>query len=157
MNITLIVVGKTTAHYLETGIDHYRERLKHYVRFDMVVIAELKNAKNMSREQIKESEGGLILSKIEPSDQVVLLDEAGRVGGSSDFADWMQTMMNRGTRSLVFVVGGAYGFSDSVYSRANDRWSLSRMTFSHQMVRLIFVEQLYRAFTIIKGEPYHHK
>lgn len=157
MNITLIMVGRTVAAYLESGITEYTKRLKHYIRLDMNIIPELKNAKNMREDQIRDTEGELILSRIEQSDYVVLLDEAGRLGSSEDMAAWMQGMMNRGTRRLIFVVGGAYGFSDSVYRRANEKLSLSPMTFSHQMVRLIFVEQLYRAMTIIRGEPYHHR
>lgn len=157
MNITLIMVGRTVAAYIESGITEYTKRLKHYIRLDMNIIPELKNAKNMREDQIRDTEGELILSRIEQSDYVVLLDEAGRLGSSEDMAAWMQGMMNRGTRRLIFVVGGAYGFSDSVYRRANEKLSLSPMTFSHQMVRLIFVEQLYRAMTIIRGEPYHHR
>lgn len=157
MNITLIMVGRTVAAYLESGIAEYTKRLKHYIRLDMNIIPELKNAKNMREDQIRDTEGELILSRIEQSDYVVLLDEAGRLGSSEDMAAWMQGMMNRGTRRLIFVVGGAYGFSESVYRRANEKLSLSPMTFSHQMVRLIFVEQLYRAMTIIRGEPYHHR
>lgn len=157
MNITLIMVGRTVAAYLESGITEYTKRLKHYIRLDMNIIPELKNAKNMREDQIRDTEGELILSRIEQSDYVVLLDEAGRLGSSEDMATWMQGMMNRGTRRLIFVVGGAYGFSESVYRRANEKLSLSPMTFSHQMVRLIFVEQLYRAMTIIRGEPYHHR
>lgn len=157
MNITLIMVGRTVAAYLESGITEYTKRLKHYIRLDMNIIPELKNAKNMREDQIRDTEGELILSRIEQSDYVVLLDEAGRLGSSEDMAAWMQGMMNRGTRRLIFVVGGAYGFSESVYRRANEKLSLSPMTFSHQMVRLIFVEQLYRAMTIIRGEPYHHR
>lgn len=157
MNITLILVGRTVAAYLESGITEYTKRLKHYIRLDMNVIPELKNAKNMREDQIRDTEGELILARTEQSDYVVLLDEAGRLGSSEDMATWMQGMMNRGTRRLIFVVGGAYGFSESVYRRANEKLSLSPMTFSHQMVRLIFVEQLYRAMTIIRGEPYHHR
>lgn len=157
MNVTLIVVGRTVSPYLETGIAEYTKRLKHYIRLDIETIPELKNAKNMRQEQIKESEGELILARVESSDYLVLLDEGGRMGSSDDMARWMQNMMNRGARKLIFVVGGAYGFSGAVYERANEKLSLSPMTFSHQMVRLIFVEQLYRAMTILRGEPYHHR
>lgn len=157
MVIELIVVGKTVGAWLESGIREYTGRLEHYVRFNMNVIPELKNAKNLREEQIKTAEGELILNKISAGDHVVLLDENGKLpGGSPAFADWLQGIMNRGTRKLVFVIGGAYGFSTAVYGRANEKISLSRMTFSHQMVRLIFTEQLYRAFTILGGEPYHH-
>lgn len=157
MVIELIVVGKTVGAWLESGIREYTGRLEHYVRFNMNVIPELKNAKNLREEQIKTAEGELILNKISAGDHVVLLDENGKLPeGSVAFADWLQGIMNRGTRKLVFVIGGAYGFSAAVYGRADEKISLSRMTFSHQMVRLIFTEQLYRAFTILGGEPYHH-
>ena len=158
MVIELIVVGKTVGAWLESGIREYTGRLDHYVRFSVTVIPELKNAKNMREEQIKATEGELILGKTAPGDYLVLLDENGKLPeGSVAFADWLQGIMNRGTRKLVFVIGGAYGFSAAVYGRANEKISLSRMTFSHQMVRLIFAEQLYRAFTILGGEPYHHR
>lgn len=158
MVIELIVVGKTVGAWLESGIREYTDRLGHYVRFSQSVIPELRNAKNLREEQIKTTEGELILSRLAPGDHVVLLDENGRLpDGSVAFSEWLQGIMNRGTRKLVFVVGGAYGFSAAVYARANEKISLSRMTFSHQMVRLIFVEQLYRAFTILNGEPYHHR
>ena len=158
MVIELIVVGKTVGAWLESGIRDYTDRLGHYVRFGQTVIPELKNARNLREEQIKSAEGELILGKLAPGDHVVLLDERGRMPeGSVAFAEWLQRVMNRGTRRLVFVVGGAYGFSAAVYARADERISLSSLTYSHQMVRLIFVEQLYRAFTILGGEPYHHR
>lgn len=158
MVIELIVVGKTVGAWLESGIREYTDRLAHYVRFSITVIPELKNARNMREEQIKIAEGELILDKTASGDYVVLLDENGRQPeGSVAFADRLQGIMNRGTRRLVFVIGGAYGFSATVYGRADEKLSLSRLTFSHQMVRLIFVEQLYRAFTILGGEPYHHR
>lgn len=157
MVVELIVVGKTTSKYLETGVDEYLARLRHYVRFTITTIAELKNAKNLRSEQIKEAEGELILSRIATSDRVVLLDDKGWKPTSEDLAQWIQAQMNRGTRKLIFVVGGAYGFSEGVYDRADEKLSLSPLTFSHQMVRLIFVEQLYRSFTILNNEPYHHK
>lgn len=156
MNITLIVVGRTVEKYLQTGIEEYEKRLKHYTKFNIEVIAELKNAKNLSTDQIKTTEGELILQKLTTSDHVVLLDENGKLRGSVEYANWLQGVMNRGVKRLVFVVGGAYGFSSEVYSRANEKLSLSPMTFSHQMVRLIFIEQLYRAHTILSGQPYHH-
>lgn len=157
MVVELIVVGRTTSAYLVTGIEEYLKRLKHYVRFSITVIPELRNAKNMREIQIKEAEGELILGNILQSDRVVLLDDKGRQPTSEQMSDWLQGIMNRGTRRLIFVVGGAYGFSDAVYNRADEKLSLSSLTFSHQMVRLIFVEQLYRSFTILNNEPYHHK
>lgn len=157
MVVELIVVGRTTSAYLVTGIEEYLKRLKHYVRFSITVIPELRNAKNMREIQIKEAEGELILGNIVQSDKVVLLDDKGRQPTSEQMSDWLQGIMNRGTRRLIFVVGGAYGFSDAVYNRADEKLSLSSLTFSHQMVRLIFVEQLYRSFTILNNEPYHHK
>lgn len=156
MIIELVVVGKTTGSWLEHGIADYVKRLGHYTRFSMTVIPELKNAKNLREEQIKTNEGELLLDKIESSDYLVLLDEGGKLTGSAEFAGWLQKVFNRGGRKLVFVIGGAYGFSAAVYDRADEKIALSRMTFSHQMVRLIFTEQLYRAFTILNGEPYHH-
>ena len=134
----------------------YVSRLKHYVPFSLVEIPELKNASALSQDQIKEREGELILAALKPSDEVVLLDEHGKQFRSVEFAQHLQERMNRG-RDLVFVVGGAYGFSQKVYDRAPGRLSLSPMTFSHQMVRTVFAEQLYRAFTILRGEPYHHE
>lgn len=158
MVIELIVVGKTVGAWLEDGIREYTGRLEHYTRFTQTVIPELKNARNLREEQIRATEGELILNKLSPGDRVVLLDENGQSpGGSVAFADRLQNQMNRGIRKLVFVIGGAYGFSGAVYARADEKLSLSPMTFSHQMVRLIFIEQLYRAFTILKGEPYHHR
>ncbi|MCH5305725.1 MAG: 23S rRNA (pseudouridine(1915)-N(3))-methyltransferase RlmH [Rikenella sp.] len=158
MVIEQIVVGKTVGTWLESGIREYVGRLGHYVRFVQTVIPELKNARNLREEQIKTAEGASILDRIAPGDRVVLLDENGRLpAGSVALAEWLQGVMNRGTRKLVFVIGGAYGFSDAVYARADERLSLSPLTYSHQMVRLIFAEQLYRAFTILGGEPYHHR
>ena len=158
MTIDLILVGKTTGQWLENGIEEYVGRLKHYVRFGLVVIPELKNARHLREEQIKTTEGELILARIAAGDHVVLLDERGTLpDGSVEFADRLQGLMNRGVRRLVFVVGGAYGFSEAVYARANAKLSLSRMTFSHQIVRALFAEQIYRAFTILHNEPYHHE
>lgn len=153
----LIVVGRTTERYIEMGIAEYLRRLGHYLRFSINVIPELKGAKNMSQEQIKQAEGVLIMARISSSDRLVLLDDKGVQHCSMEFSRWMQASMNRGTRRLVFVVGGAYGFSEQVYHRAQEKVSLSRMTLSHQMVRLVFVEQLYRAMTILANEPYHHQ
>lgn len=158
MVIEQIVVGKTVGSWLESGIREYADRIGHYVRYGQTVIPELRNARSLREEQIKTAEGALILGKLSAGDHVVLLDEHGRLpAGSVAFAEWLQRVMNRGTRRLVFVIGGAYGFSEAVYARADERLSLSPMTYSHQMVRLIFAEQLYRAFTILGGEPYHHR
>ncbi|CDN33048.1 LSU m3Psi1915 methyltransferase RlmH [Mucinivorans hirudinis] len=157
MVIELIVVGKTTARYLEEGIDEYLARLKHYTKFTYTVIPELKNAKSLRENQIKEAEGELILAKIATSDRLVLLDDKGMKPTSEKMAEWLQEAMNRATRKMVFAVGGAYGFSERVYDRADEKLSLSPLTFSHQMVRLIFLEQVYRSFTILSNEPYHHR
>lgn len=157
MTIKLIVVGRTVADYLQTGEKEYLTRLSHYCRLEMTVIPELKNAKNLSESQIKETEGELILKQFSTSDHVILLDENGKLQSSEKFATFIESIGNRGVKNLCFVVGGAYGFSNAVYSRANDKISLSPMTFSHQMVRTIFLEQLYRAHTILAGQPYHHK
>ena len=157
MKIKLIVVGKTSAVYLKSGELEYQQRLKHYVRFEEIIIPDIKNSKNLSKSDLKNKEGNLILSKIDNSDEVILLDDKGKMFSSSDFASYLSEKMIRSTKSLVFVIGGAFGFSDPVYQRANTKISLSKMTFSHQMVRLIFKEQLYRAFTILKGEKYHHE
>lgn len=156
MTVDFIVVGRTAEKYLETGISEYVKRLGFYLRFKLDIVPDIKGAKNMRKDQIKQAEGEAILSKISASDLVVLLDDKGVQRSSQEMAEWMQSVINRGVRRLVFVVGGAYGFSEAVYARADQKLSLSRMTFSHQMVRLIFVEQLYRSMTILKGEPYHH-
>ena len=156
MKSKLIVVGKTTNKHIEACIEEYVNRIQHYMPFSIEVIPEIKNTKSLSEEQQKESVGQLILKRISPTDTVVLLDEHGKEYRSLDFASWVEKKQIT-TRQLVFIIGGPYGFSPAVYARANDKLSLSLMTFSHQMVRLIFVEQLYRACTIIKGEPYHHE
>jgi 23S rRNA (pseudouridine1915-N3)-methyltransferase len=157
MKICLLVIGKTDETYLQKGIEIYLKRIPHYISFEMKTIPDLKNSKNLSEEQQKEKEGELILHQLSPSDEVLLLDETGLENSSIDFARFLERKMVSGNKRLVFVIGGPYGFSGSVYSRANWKVCLSRMTFSHQMVRLIFVEQLYRAMTILKGEPYHHQ
>ncbi|MFI3298949.1 MAG: 23S rRNA (pseudouridine(1915)-N(3))-methyltransferase RlmH [Rikenellaceae bacterium] len=157
MKIKFVVVGKTIEKYLQHGEKEYIDRLKHYCKTEYQTISELKNAKNMSVEQIKEREGELILSSVEGCDLVVLLDEGGTIYSSEGFAEYVEKLAVRGLREVAFVVGGAYGFSTKVYERAQGKLSLSRMTFSHQMVRLLFLEQLYRAHTIIKGQPYHHR
>lgn len=156
MTTTLIVVGRTVEGYIQSGIEDYTSRLSHYTRFDIAVIPDLKNVKNLSQAQIQNKEGEQILAQFNPSDHVVLLDERGALRNSEKTAEWLQGLMNRGIKRLVFVIGGAYGFSDEVYGRANERMSLSPMTFSHQMVRMIFAEQLYRAHTILSNQPYHH-
>lgn len=156
MKTILILVGKTVNKHFIAGIEDYSERISHYMPFEIVTIPELRNTKNISEEQQKISEGDLILRQIQPSDTVVLLDEHGKEFRSIEYARWLQQKQQT-ARRLVFVIGGPYGFSDAVYSRSNEKISLSKMTFSHQMVRLIFTEQLYRACTIIKGEPYHHE
>ena len=156
MKTVLILVGKTTDKHFQAGISDYVERIGHYMPFEVVTIPELKNTKNLSEEQQKQAEGELILKQLQPSDTVVLLDEHGHEYRSMEFARWLEQKRNT-VRRLVFVVGGPYGFSQAVYDRANEQLSLSRMTFSHQMIRLVFTEQIYRACTIIKGEPYHHE
>lgn len=157
MDIKLIVVGKTEENYLKEGIDIYLKRLKHYVNFDIYTIPELKNAKNLSILQIMQKEGELILKQVATSDRLILLDENGKIESSVSFSVFLEKMMLQGLKNLIFVIGGAYGFSEDVYKRSNEKISLSKMTFSHQMVRLFFIEQLYRAMTILKGEPYHHQ
>ncbi|MDI1316936.1 23S rRNA (pseudouridine(1915)-N(3))-methyltransferase RlmH [Flavobacterium sp.] len=157
MNIKLIAIGKTDNKALQTLIDEYSKRLSFYIKFDLEIILDIKNVKNLSENQQKEKEGDLILSKISPTDQLILLDENGSTFSSINFADYLQKKMNSGVKTLVFVIGGPYGFSDEVYQKAQGKISLSLMTFSHQMVRLFFIEQVYRGFTILKNEPYHHQ
>ena len=156
MKTTLILVGKTRDKLYTHAIDDYRDRIGHYMPFEIVTIPELRATASLSEAQQKEKEGELILQKVQPADTLVLLDEHGAERTSMETAAWLQKKMQT-ARRLVFVIGGPYGFSDAVYQRANEKISLSRMTFSHQMVRLIFTEQLYRACTIIKGESYHHE
>lgn len=157
MKIKLIVVGKTVDEYLKKGIQLYITRIGFYIKFELIEIPELKGVKSISFEQIKELEADLIVRQIDTSDVVVLLDERGSAFRSIEFAEFINKKMIAGTKTLTFIVGGAYGFSERIYSRSNGSISLSKMTFSHQMVRLIFVEQLYRAFSILKNEPYHHE
>jgi len=157
MKITLLTVGKTDVKWVREGLDLYMSRLMHYVPFCLEEIPQLRNASALSREQVKEREGGLILNKLKATDEVILLDERGKELRSLELAALLEEKLSRSPRDLVFVIGGAYGFSRAVYERADARLSLSKMTFSHQMVRTIFAEQLYRAMTIIKGEPYHHE
>lgn len=156
MKISLLVIGKTDTAYIRTGIEEYEKRLVRYVPYEMKILPDIKNSKNMSEEVQKEKEGELLLGQIAPSDYVVLLDEKGRECTSVEFSEFVAQKMLCGIKGLVFVIGGPYGFSDAVYKRCDGKISLSRMTFSHQMVRMIFAEQLYRAMTIMKGEPYHH-
>ena len=156
MKITLLVNGKTTDTRIRTLIDEYRQRLIHYVPFEFVVLPDLKNAKSLTEEQVKTAEGEAILRYLTPSMDVLLLDEHGREFRSIEFADFLQRKMSAG-RDLVLIIGGPYGFSKPVYDRANGKISLSRMTFSHQMIRIMAIEQIYRAMTILRGEPYHHE
>jgi 23S rRNA (pseudouridine1915-N3)-methyltransferase len=157
MNIKLIAIGKTDDKALQSLVDDYMKRLSFYIKFDLDIIPDIKNAKNLSESQQKEKEGELILSRITPTDQLILLDENGKMFSSVSFSDELQKKMNSGTKTLVFVIGGPYGFSETVYRKASGKISLSQMTFSHQMVRLFFIEQLYRGFTILRNEPYHHQ
>lgn len=157
MNIKLIVVGKNEQKYLKEALDIYIKRLTHYINFEIVVLPDVKNAKNMSVSELKDKEAELILKHSAKADKVVLLDEKGKEYSSVEFSKYIEKQMNASLKTLAFVVGGAFGFSEKVYSQANEKLSISKMTFSHQMIRLLFVEQLYRAFTIIKGEPYHNE
>jgi len=157
MKITLLTIGKTEDSYLKDGIDKYLSRLKHYIKFEITEIPELKNTKALSQEQQKVKEAELIFKNTTSTDHIILLDERGAELNSVQFSAMLNKKMIASVQNLVFIIGGPYGFDDSVYKRANDKLSLSRMTFSHQMVRLFFVEQVYRAFTILKGEPYHHQ
>mgnify|MGYP002520002944 FL=1 len=157
MKITLLTVGKTDRDWVKQGLDIYTSRLKHYIPFSIVEIPELKNVSALSKDQIKTKEGELILKSIRPTDDMILLDERGREYSSVEFAKVLQDKISYVGKDIVFVIGGAYGFSDAVYQRSNSKLSLSKMTFSHQMVRAIFAEQIYRAFTIMRGEPYHHE
>lgn len=156
MNIKLISIGKTDDKALDGLIQNYIKRLKHYINFEFVILPDLKNRKNLSIEQQKVLEGDLLLKNFQKSDFVVVLDEKGLESTSLGFSKYLTKKMNAGTKQLVFVIGGPYGFSEAVYQRTNQKMSLSKMTFSHQMVRLFFVEQIYRAYTIIRNEPYHH-
>ncbi len=157
MKIHLILIGKTDSDYLTTGVELYRKRITRYNPFEISVLPDLKNAKSLSVEELKIKEGELLLRHIEPNAHVILLDDKGRHFNSPDFARHLQGLMNRHLKSIIFVVGGAFGFSEAVYERGNERLSLSAMTFSHQLVRLVFAEQLYRAFSILNNEPYHHE
>lgn len=156
MKTILIVVGKTVNKIFQTGIDDYTNRIVHYMPFSIITIPELKNTKNLTIDLQKKKEGELILKEIQPTDTIILLDEKGKEFRSTEYAKWLKQKQSI-SRRLIFIIGGPYGFSKEIYERANEKISLSKMTFSHQMVRLIFVEQLYRACTILKGDPYHHE
>ncbi len=157
MTIKLVCIGKTDKKELDTLIKIYKDRLQHYIKFELEIIPDLKKVKNLDENQQKVKEGELILSGIQNSDFLVLLDENGKQFSSESFSEYIQKRMNTGLKRLIFIIGGPYGFSEEMYKRANSKISLSKMTFSHQMVRLFFTEQLYRAFTILKNEPYHHR
>lgn len=157
MKIELWVVGKTSFKYIDDGVEVYLKRLKNYIPFQILVFADIKNAKNMSAEELKKKEGEQLLSKLNSDDFLVLMDENGASYSSVDFANYLEKQMIQSRKRMIFVVGGAYGFSKDVYERGNHQISLSKMTFSHQMIRLFFVEQLYRAMTILKNEPYHNQ
>lgn len=157
MKIKLLVIGKTDDKNLLALISSYEKRLKHYINFEIEIIADIKNVKNLSEKQQKEKEGELILKKIKTTDNLVLLDEKGYEFRSMEFSRFLQKKMNSGIKQMVLVIGGPYGFSEKVYQNARGKISLSKMTFSHQMIRLFIVEQIYRAFTILKNEPYHHE
>ena len=157
MKIVLLVIGKTTQSYVQEGFNDFSNRLKHYIPFEFEVIPDIKNTKSLSFEQQKEKEGELILRFIQPGDYVVLLDEHGKEFSSLKFAEYLERKTHVVSKRLVFVIGGPYGFSDKVYDTANEKIALSKMTFSHQLIRLVFIEQLYRAMTILNNEPYHHE
>ena len=157
MNIKLIAIGKTDNKNLNALIEEYTKRLGFYIKFDLEVIPDIKNVKNLSESEQKIKEGQLILGKLAPTDQLILLDENGKEYASVGFSDFLQKKMNSGIKTLVFVIGGPYGFSEEVYQKAQGKVALSQMTFSHQMVRLFVIEQIYRGFTILNNEPYHHQ
>jgi len=157
MTLKLLLVGKTDSSELTALITDYATRLKHYVKFELIIIPDLKNTKNVSEKEQKTKEGELILKQVNTADHVILFDEMGKHLSSMEFSTFLQKKMNSGLKNLLFVVGGPYGFSEQVYARSNGKLSLSKMTFSHQMVRLFIVEQCYRAFTILRNEPYHHQ
>lgn len=157
MKIKLLAIGKTDDKNLAALIQTYQNRLKHYIKFEFEMIPDLKNAKNLSEIQQKEKEGELLLKKIQETDRVLLLDDKGKDYTSIEFSKFLQKKMNSGIKTLVLIIGGPYGFSEAIYSRAQGKVSLSKMTFSHQMIRVFVLEQIYRAFTILKNEPYHHE
>ncbi len=155
--IKLLAIGKTDSTHLQELISEYEQRLKHYIKFELGIIPDIKNVKNLSEVQQKEKEGEAILKRLQPTDVLVLLDEHGKQHTSIEFSNYLQKKMNAGIKRMVIVIGGPYGFSEEIYQKAQGKLSLSKMTFSHQMVRLFIVEQIYRAFTILKNEPYHHQ
>ena len=157
MTIKLIAIGKTDNKNLQTLMDDYQKRLGFYIKFEFEIIPDIKNSKNLSEDQQKQKEGEQIISRVTSSDVLVLLDEGGKQMDSVRFSEYLQKHMNSGIKQLVFVIGGPYGFSPEVYAKSNGKLSLSKMTFSHQMIRLFFIEQLYRGFTILRNEPYHHR
>lgn len=157
MKVCLLVIGKTDASYIREGIAEYEKRLKRYIPYEMKMLADVKNSKNMTETVQKEKEGELLLEQLQAGDYIVLLDERGREYTSVGFSEFVAQKMLMGIKRLVFVIGGPYGFAEAVYRRGQEKISLSKMTFSHQMIRMIFAEQLYRAMTIMKGEPYHHE
>lgn len=156
MNIKLLAIGKTDNKNLQVLIEEYTRRLGFYVKFELELIPDIKNVKNLSESEQKIKEGQLILNKLSPTDYLILLDENGKEFSSVGFSEFLQKKMNAGLKTIVFVIGGPYGFSDEVYQKAQGKISLSQMTFSHQMIRLFVIEQIYRAFTILNNEPYHH-
>ena len=157
MKIKLLAIGKTDNKHLIQLIEEYQKRLKHYIKFELDIIPDIKNVKNLSKTQQKEKEGELILNKLQNTDQLILLDDKGKHFTSIEFSQFLQKKMNSGIKQMVLVIGGPYGFSEKVYKKAQGKISLSKMTFSHQMIRLFIVEQLYRGFTILRNEPYHHE
>lgn len=156
MKITLLAIGKTNAKYLQEGIDQYTKRLSHYIPFELKILPDVKTTKTLTSDKQKEMEGEMFMSAIQQGDWVTLLDERGKEFTSRDFASYIDKKMITIPKNLIFIIGGPYGFSKAMYDRANEKLSLSKMTFSHEMIRLFFVEQIYRAMTILKGEPYHH-
>ncbi|MGD9928686.1 MAG: 23S rRNA (pseudouridine(1915)-N(3))-methyltransferase RlmH [Mangrovibacterium sp.] len=157
MKVRLIVIGKTDKDYLQEGIDIFHKRIPHYLPFEYLALPDIRNTRKLSEDQQKEKEGELLLAQLKPGDELILLDEHGKQFRSTEFARFLEKKMLGGSKTLVFAIGGPYGFSEKVYEAATGKISLSKMTFSHQMVRLIFSEQLYRALSILKGEPYHHE
>ena len=157
MKVALITIGKTDAAWVREAIEIYLARLKHYLAFDFIQLPDIKNSKNLSEEQQKQAEGEQILRMLQPGDRIVLLDDKGKSYTSMGFARYLEAKQHASVRRLVFIIGGPYGFSPTVYDKADERLSLSQMTFSHQMIRPIFLEQIYRAMTILRGEPYHHE
>ena len=157
MKLELWVQGQTAFDYIKTGMEIYEKRLKHFIPYESVIIVDIKNAKSMTEEQLKQKEGEQILKKIDPNDYLILLDERGKQFSSLQFSESLESYLQSNYKKIIFLIGGAYGFSEDVYKRANAQWSLSKLTFSHQMVRLFVVEQIYRGMSILRGLPYHHE